>query len=121
MALFPIQHVSYPYHISTAFSPAVIGPEEYTNGSSRRTSFSSPYKPTVGLDPNIEMLDTIQVVDYRYLRFALDPRTGLFSIIRFVSYHWYGRTEADHIRCLETGEILLGKTSPRFRTGSVNL
>ena len=86
IALFPIQHITYPYHISTAFHPVVTGSDECINGSTR-TSLSSPHKPVVGLDPNIEMLDMIRVVDYRYLRFALDPRTGLFSIIRFVSYH----------------------------------
>jgi hypothetical protein len=32
-----------------------------------------------------EMIGELLVVDYRYARFALDPRTGLFSMIRFAS------------------------------------
>lgn len=85
MALFPIQHIKYPYHISTAFPPVVLDSNGRVNGS-RRPSSSSLHKPNMGLNFDIEMLEKIQIVDYRYSRFALDPRTGLFSIIRFVSY-----------------------------------
>ena len=31
------------------------------------------------------MLKRLLVVDYRYSRFALDPRTGLFNMMRFVT------------------------------------
>lgn len=30
------------------------------------------------------LLDSLRVIDYRYNRFALDPRTGLFAMIRYV-------------------------------------
>jgi cation-transporting ATPase 13A2 len=31
------------------------------------------------------LLDNLRVVDYRYNRFALDPRTGLFTMVRYVN------------------------------------
>ena len=30
------------------------------------------------------MLEDLHIVDYRYSRFALDTRTGLFTIVRLV-------------------------------------
>lgn len=76
MAIFPIQSLSYPYHISTVFASPALDSNGRLNGV-----LSSP-KPDNDLAFNTEMLDNLQVVDYRYSRFALDPRTGLFSMIR---------------------------------------
>src|SRR6267154_1774940 len=83
MALFPLQHIKYPYHVSTVFpSPALDSNGRLNN--SRRPSVSSARKPGDDLDSEVQMLDTLLVVDYRYSRFALDPRTGLFDMIRYI-------------------------------------
>src|ERR1700734_4195661 len=81
MALFPLQRIKYPYHISTVFPPPVLDSGGRLNGS-RRSSVSSPRKPGDSLDSEVQMLDTLHTVDYRYSRFALDPRTGLFNMTR---------------------------------------
>jgi len=60
IALFPVVKINYPYDISSVFGP-------------------SPTEDTTD-----ERISDLLVVDYRYARFALDPRTGLFSMIRFV-------------------------------------
>ncbi|THH00161.1 hypothetical protein EW026_g2329 [Hermanssonia centrifuga] len=44
-------------------------------------TLSRPPSRTNG-DANIGILEHLLVVDYRYARFALDPRTGLFNIVR---------------------------------------
>ena len=31
------------------------------------------------------LLDNLRIVDFRYTRFALDPRTGLFAMVRCVT------------------------------------
>ncbi|KAI0697731.1 P-type ATPase [Cerioporus squamosus] len=67
IAIFPILQLGYPYSISTVFStppdPAQLLPK-YRAGDADAALTSLTY------------------VDYRYNRFALDPRTGLFSMIR---------------------------------------
>lgn len=67
IALFKLHKMAYPYGISTVFS--------------------KPVDPSARL--NIQQNDnadgrlhSIVVVDYRYSRFVLDPRTGLFDMIR---------------------------------------
>jgi cation-transporting ATPase 13A2 len=71
--LLPIQALEYPYHISTVFpqtvpldqgTEVVIPPQDY------------------GVRDG--MLSHLLIVDYRYTRFAVDPRTGLFHMVRFV-------------------------------------
>ena len=52
--------INYPYDTSTVFGP-------------------SPTEDAID-----EKIGDLLVVDYRYARFALDPRTGLFSMIRLV-------------------------------------
>ncbi|KAF7321673.1 Cation-transporting ATPase [Mycena kentingensis (nom. inval.)] len=58
ITLFRIRTLRYPYPISTVFASNVDASASLSN------------------------LGTLVVVDYRYNRFALDPRTGLFSMIR---------------------------------------
>jgi hypothetical protein len=36
-----------------------------------------------------EVLETLRVVDYRYSRFALNPRTGLFAPARCVVFRHF--------------------------------
>ena len=73
IALFPVRKLDYPYHISTVFHQPV--PETLS-----RTSTTSANGNAVA---ESGMLDHLLVVDYRYARFALDPRTGLFSVVRY--------------------------------------
>ncbi|KAJ7188128.1 hypothetical protein C8R46DRAFT_1053735 [Mycena filopes] len=68
ITLFRIRVLDYPYHISTVFPSSVVDPIVTQESSSN-------VQPA-------ESLDTLIVVDYRYSRFALDPRTGLFNMIR---------------------------------------
>ena len=59
IALFPVEKIDYPYDTSTVFNS------------------SSVVEGIVD-----EKIGDLLVVDYRYARFALDPRTGLFSMVR---------------------------------------
>jgi cation-transporting P-type ATPase 13A2 len=80
IAMFPFQTLNYPYPISTVFPASA----EVTNDepSARdRLALSLPKSNSYAtLDTGV--LNTLRFVDYRYSRFALDPRTGLFSVIR---------------------------------------
>ncbi|KAL4249984.1 Cation-transporting ATPase [Abortiporus biennis] len=71
IALFPVQKLAYPYHISTVFPNPPQEPLSRVSSRTANGDASSDGK-----------LDHLLVVDYRYARFALDPRTGLFSMIR---------------------------------------
>ena len=65
VALFPVIKLAYPYRLTTVFPASVDSPLPDAN--------------LVG-----GMLDHLLVVDYRYARFALDPRDGLFTMVRSV-------------------------------------
>lgn len=56
-----MKKIDYPYDTSTVFNPLSLAE-----------------------DVADEKIGDLLVVDYRYARFALDPRTGLFSMIRLV-------------------------------------
>lgn len=43
-----------------------------------------PQESSLSLNSQQESLNTLVIVDYRYSRFALDPRTGLFNMIRLI-------------------------------------
>ncbi|KAF9501599.1 hypothetical protein BDN71DRAFT_1461138 [Pleurotus eryngii] len=70
IAMCPLRTLSYPYDISTVF------PERVDLSSDGRLPDGSTPKPIAG------PLGKLTVVDYRYTRFALDPRTGLFVMIK---------------------------------------
>ncbi|OCH89011.1 Ca-transporting ATPase [Obba rivulosa] len=75
IAIFPIRSINYPYDISTVF-PAPVDP-------SARTSLSRATSRTQAqTNADASRLGKLLVVDYRYSRFVLDPRTGLFSMLR---------------------------------------
>jgi hypothetical protein len=57
--------------------------EQGLGAASRRPSSASMHKVN-GVDEESGVLGSLTVVDYCYSRFALDPRTGLFSSIRCV-------------------------------------
>jgi cation-transporting P-type ATPase 13A2 len=73
VVLLPIQVLEYPYHISSVF-PQTIPVDQGTEA----------VKPSHDYDVRDGMLSHLLIVDYRYTRFAVDPRTGLFHMIRFV-------------------------------------
>lgn len=78
IALFPVCNLTYPYDISTVFpGPVVIDPE--TASSALSSSF-------INRGDETGVQEILTIVDYRYSRFVLDPRTGLFSMIRFVAH-----------------------------------
>ncbi|KAJ7446163.1 hypothetical protein B0H11DRAFT_2085328 [Mycena galericulata] len=68
ITLFRIRTLSYPYPISTVFPSSIVVDATELRGSSQ--------------NQQPESLGTLTMVDYRYSRFALDPRTGLFTMIR---------------------------------------
>ena len=73
--LLPIQVLEYPgpYHISTVFSQTV----PVNQGT-------EAVKPLQDYDVRDGMLSHLLFVNYRYTRFAVDPRTGPFHMVRFV-------------------------------------
>ncbi|KII92069.1 hypothetical protein PLICRDRAFT_103455 [Plicaturopsis crispa FD-325 SS-3] len=75
VTLYPMRVLEYPYHISTVF-PGNAPPESLSS----RPSISAPTKPSIGSEDEISMLEELRVIDYRYSRFALDPRNGLFAM-----------------------------------------
>ncbi|TCD71647.1 hypothetical protein EIP91_007394 [Steccherinum ochraceum] len=72
IALFPVRKLDYPYHISTVF------PNQPPEPLSRTSTMSANANGFAASG----MLEHLLVVDYRYARFALDPRSGLFYLIR---------------------------------------
>ena len=79
LALMQLQTLDYPYDLSTVF-PNVADPSVRLP-LSRRPSRSQLQN---GNGEASHKLGTLVVVDYRYTRFALDPRTGLFSAVKYV-------------------------------------
>jgi hypothetical protein len=64
--IFEMRTKSYPYALNTIFS-------------------SVPENTATELEPGIGMKsDGLRYVDYRHTRFALNPMTGLFSLVRSV-------------------------------------
>ena len=80
ITLFPILILKYPYPTSTAFPAAVE--DHNSQRLSRVPSTSSLFKAN-GIGEH-QMLEELIVVDYRYSRFILDPRTGLFRMLRYM-------------------------------------
>lgn len=85
IALFPVEKISYPYNTSTIFNA-----------------------PSSVEDTDDEKIGDLLVVDYRYARFALDPRTGLFSMIRYGSFALQGKWLDAHSSMVAFGETRLG-------------
>ena len=71
IAIFPVTHIDYPYPVTTVFS----APPD-----------PSQFLPSYRAEPSILMLSHLTFVDYRYNRLALDPRTGLFNMIRYAPF-----------------------------------
>ena len=83
ITLFPLHTLDYPYHITSVF-PAVVSPDQVTPLSTS-SSASRSNKLNGGVASHgDDTLGRLLVVDYRYSRFALDPRTGFFSMVKLV-------------------------------------
>ncbi|KAJ7594428.1 P-type ATPase [Mycena floridula] len=81
ISLLPLKSLAYPYHVSTAFQESVD------------TTLFGPDRGRSSYDGESKMLSTLLYLDYRYSRFALDPRTGLFSMTRdWRDQAWTGAT-----------------------------
>lgn len=68
--IFSMKCLDYPYPWSTVFASA-------TSPSPRSVATSDTL-----VNGDRDILDVLRVVDYRYARFALDPRSGLFTMLR---------------------------------------
>ncbi|KAH9911839.1 Ca-transporting ATPase [Fomitopsis serialis] len=92
LALIQLQTLDYPYDLSTVF-PSLVDPAARLPLSRRpsRTQIQN------GNGDVSQKLDTLLVVDYRYTRFALDPRTGLFSPVKdWRDPDWTGVSSVQH-------------------------
>ncbi|KAI0940528.1 hypothetical protein AcW1_003699 [Taiwanofungus camphoratus] len=84
ISLFPLRRIEYPYDILTVFSSPI--------DPSMRLSISRSSDENAS-----EKLGSLLVLDYRYARFALDPRVGLFTMIRdWRDSSWAGITSVQH-------------------------
>ncbi|KIM40199.1 hypothetical protein M413DRAFT_19398 [Hebeloma cylindrosporum] len=72
IVLVPIRRLRYPYHVSTIFPPTL----PVIPGTDTFRPPDSDYNSENG------MLEQLLVVDYRHTRFGVDPRTGLFNLVR---------------------------------------
>ncbi|XP_006461184.1 hypothetical protein AGABI2DRAFT_185471 [Agaricus bisporus var. bisporus H97] len=77
ITLQPIHILDYRHHISTVFPPDVTSGQ---HNESYRSSLER--KMDEHLDSQGGFLKKLLVVDYRYTRYALDPRTGLFAMVK---------------------------------------
>ena len=88
-----MEKIDYPYDTSTIFNPPLSTEDS----------------------PN-EQINDLLIVDYRYARFALDPRTGLFSMVRSVLFTSSEGIDA-HPSVPATGGIHPGMVWPPYRMG----
>ena len=73
--LLPIQKLKYRYPITTVFPETTpITPVELVMPSNEE------------YDVKDGRLSNLLVIDYRYNRLAVDPRTGLFAMVRYLHY-----------------------------------
>lgn len=88
ISLFSVKIIDYPYALSTAL-PTKANSESTSNGKAS------------------DILKTIKVVDYRYSRFILDPRNGLFSALRQANQYFCQKLSSDVLKV--NGGIILGR------------
>ncbi|KAF8893975.1 hypothetical protein BD779DRAFT_1504591 [Infundibulicybe gibba] len=79
ITLFPLRTIEYPFHISTVFPSVTI---DQAASISQNLPSSPVNKPSGDYNDADGLLQKLLIVDYRYSRFALDPRTGLFNMVR---------------------------------------
>ena len=94
IAIFPTRKITYPYPITTVF-PAQV--DVTVSRVPSRTGESSTLNGEASA--GTMMLEELLIVDYRYARFAMDPRTGLFSMVKYVT----GTSSSIHPTEISTG------------------
>jgi len=74
--------LSYPYPASTVFS----GPFTTEAGAAKAMAVKSNGNGNGNgrIDTLGDVLETLFILDYRYARFVLDSKTGLFSMVKYV-------------------------------------
>lgn len=82
LALFPVRSIDYQYHVTTVF-PQAISTDQVTTSYTLSSIFARSQSNGIVSEDNI--LQRLLIVDYRYSRFALDPRSGLFTMVRSVT------------------------------------
>lgn len=82
IALFPAKTLDYPYPLTSVFATSPTVPLSRA-ASMIGTPIGRGEDIPSGEGSPSNMLTTLRVVDYRYSRFALDPRSGLFNMIRY--------------------------------------
>ncbi|KAG6813565.1 hypothetical protein H0H92_009957 [Tricholoma furcatifolium] len=80
ITLFPVQSWMYPYPLKTVFPTSALL-DQVNTSTAMSTNISLSVMNGLISEDN-ESLRRLLVIDYRYSRFALDPRTGLFYMIR---------------------------------------
>ncbi|KAJ3806480.1 hypothetical protein F5876DRAFT_49962 [Lentinula aff. lateritia] len=71
--LISLHKLEYPFPITTVFPSSF---DQTSSGSSFKSSETQTY------DAETKMLRSLIIMNYRYSRFALDPRNGLFYVMR---------------------------------------
>lgn len=76
-----MQRLEYPFPASTVFAGPLVG----GNGAAKTNGNGNGHFDGFGAIAILDsMLETLLVVDYRYARFALDERDGLFKMAKCV-------------------------------------
>ncbi|KZT40553.1 hypothetical protein SISSUDRAFT_1044071 [Sistotremastrum suecicum HHB10207 ss-3] len=79
--LFPIQELQYPYTLESVFPPSFENARAsgtVTPSSSAKNVNSAHENGTSKSTP----ITTLKYIDYRYARFVLDPRSGVFGMLK---------------------------------------
>ncbi|GLB37530.1 putative P5-type ATPase cation transporter [Lyophyllum shimeji] len=79
ITLNQVRSLHYPFPIGTVF-PFPVSPNQVPTGEALSSIIDRSKKNGIVSEDN--MLQRLMVVDYRYSRLSLDPRTGLFTMIR---------------------------------------
>lgn len=85
--IFHIVTVPYGYNIKTVFPKAtsdLLPSHSSGHVTPSRLSSAKPIEPPLSAssDDDDTILHQLNTIDFRYLRFVLDPRTGLYSLAR---------------------------------------
>ena len=67
----PVRRIPYPYRASTVFPNHMASTKVNGNGS-------------LSINSEDFLLENLLIIDYRYAKFALDPTSGLFSVVKCV-------------------------------------
>ncbi len=74
MLFVPVRRIPYPYRASTVFPSYSTSTKVNGNGS-------------LSINSEDVMLENLLLIDYRYAKFALDPTSGSFSVVKCARNH----------------------------------